>query len=108
MNTAPIRELNFEITKKELSMSNTDKFLQDHLNRPTEKELAQKAASQSSPTDEKKKGGGTGSFIVGFVFGILGVLVSFCWGGASAAFRGFLWRLGISLALFFISCLTRV
>lgn len=79
-------------------MGQNDKFLQDKLNQQSPCPVT---SSATTPSKEplKKKSGGTGSFIVGFVFGLLGVLISFCWGGQGAAFRGFLWRLGITLVL---------
>ena len=87
-------------------MDQNDKYLRDKLN-AADAELATASANEvgaSSPAP-KKKGGGTGSFIVGFIFGLLGVLISCCWGGAGAAFRGFLWRLGITIVIAILGAL---
>lgn len=78
-------------------MGQNDRFLQDRLNQQSSISTSSETASFNETP--KKKSGGTGSFIVGFVFGLLGVLISCCWGGQGAAFRGFLWRLGITLVL---------
>lgn len=81
-------------------MSQNDKYLQDRLN-DSEKNQANESTSvapdNAHPAPKKK--GGVGSFIVGFIFGLLGVLVACCWGGAGMAFRGFLWRLGITIVI---------
>lgn len=70
-----------------------DNYLNDHLKSAVETTPTVANNSAESETMPKKSGGGTGSFIVGFLFGLVGVLVSFCWGGARAAVRGCLWRL---------------
>jgi len=89
-------------------MSQNDKYLQDRLNdvNTCADSASAGQTAQATPCAPKKKGG-TGSFIVGFVFGLIGVLVACCWGGAGAAFRGFLWRLGITIVVCILGALAR-